>query len=125
MNKLRATKFKAACIHVLSAGITKTALLGASGDKVVLSGTSKGDRSSCVSIRLHNSHIELLITDVSGNFLCYNKYHKNLGVDFIARTHYQTYLTLVDISLIDILSRGSMVAKNKGFTRRVKIELKK
>ncbi|MEE1897101.1 hypothetical protein V1389_02060 [Flavobacterium rakeshii] len=86
-------QFKSAVKTVIENGLTSHAPLGSSGKHIILQGDFDPtvSRISQVSIRLHNTEVELLCTNKIGVFLYYGKYNKGLGVDFIAREHFRVY----------------------------------
>lgn len=95
--------FKSAISAVIDIGLINYAPMGASGNHIVLSRgeCGSGERVSQVSIRLHNSQVDLLVTNACGDFLYYGKWHKRLGVDFISKQHYEVWCILKEKLLQD------------------------
>lgn len=94
LNKITLQIMKKAIELTLHIGTTHKALLGSSGDTIILyQGFSEGDvsRPSQVSVRKYNDDVELLITNGSGEFLFYGKYAVDLGVDFITREYLRIF----------------------------------
>lgn len=76
--------FEEAVEACFSCGIKNYALLGYSGDDILLFGSVNGGRHSVVSVRNHSGMCELLITDVEGHFLYLGKYSPVLTHPVIA-----------------------------------------
>lgn len=97
METLRIEQFREAVEQVIASGLTSHAPLGSSGRDIKLQGERDPyiSRISEVSIRLHNSQVELLCTNCRGSFLYYGKWHKNLGVNFITKEHFRVYKKLI------------------------------
>lgn len=77
-------------------GITSRALLGFSGDTILLHGSEEGGRKSVVSIRNYCDSPELLITDSAGNFLFYGRYHVKYGHARIAAMYWGIFNMVKD-----------------------------
>lgn len=78
--------------------------LGSAGDNITLHGTHRYSRQSLIQLRNYNGDPELLITDITGNFLFYGKHDKNLGVKYIAEKFYQIFLDLKHLIKTEFLS---------------------
>lgn len=79
----------------ISEGCTSFAPLNASGDHFLLftqySATSESSRDRQLTVRLHNSTPEMLLTNKVGSFICHVKFHKSLGTDFIANEFFRLF----------------------------------
>jgi len=91
MDELTLKDFKEAVDTAINGQITNIAPFGVSGDDIVLSGTRSNGRVSLVSVRKYCDSIELLITDVNGVFLTYQKYYIPFGVEYIANKFYEIW----------------------------------
>lgn len=92
--------FKQGIFLAYKGGITSVAPLGRSGDTILLHGSDSGGRKSQVSLRNYGGDIELLITDVSGRFLFYGRYHISMGIDFVL----DQYWSIFELTKPQILS---------------------
>lgn len=94
---------KSAVHEVMWVGLTDYAPMGASGDTMYLLKKEPGQvsRDRQLSIRLHNSQIELLLTNYLGEFIYYGKYYTALGAEFISQEFYQTFLKLKQHLVLD------------------------
>ena len=109
--------FKEAAQTVIDGGFTSHAPLGASGDRVVLSGTNQhGSRQSIVSVRLHSGGVELLLTTTHGDFVFYGKYHASLGSDFIGQKHYECWKEMRQYVESDNVTKHRSKSKLKKIT---------
>lgn len=93
--------FQEVLTECLSQGHSGFAPLGASGDDFILytqynpsEKPSRVTRDRQLSIRLHNSTPEMLITDRDGRFIFYGKFHKTLGVEFISNEFFRLFKEL-------------------------------
>lgn len=75
----------------IDGGVTSAAPLGYSGQDFLLHGKSFRGRESVVSIRMHSGTIELLVTDIRGRFLVYNRLNIDLPIGYIAKEHYRSF----------------------------------
>lgn len=93
-------RIKRAIALAYSGGITSAAQLGSCGDDIILFGeiltkhNSYKGRKSLVSIRMYNSDVELLVTDIKGNFLFYGRYDINIGLEKVAKKYEEIIDTL-------------------------------
>lgn len=105
-NQVTTLELKSAIEKTVGTGFTSKAPLGSSGQTVLLYG-AKGRRSS-ISIRLHSSGVELLITNSCGDFLFYGKYHEKLGSDFISKR----FKEVIDGIGYELIHSGSVKPRN-------------
>lgn len=96
LKKITRPLFQKAIFECYRGGIASKALLGWSGDNIVLYGTEERGRVSLISIRNYCGSAELLITDRKGRFLFYGRYDVNLGLRFIAEQYYQIFRQVKD-----------------------------
>jgi hypothetical protein len=105
-NQVTASEFKVGIEKTLDTGYTSKALLGSSGQTILLYG-EKARRSS-ISVRLHSSGVELLVCNGSGDFLFYGKYHEKLGSDFISKR----FKEVIDCIGYDLINSESVTDRN-------------
>lgn len=76
-------------------GVTIVAPLGFSGDTIMLFGDEynqdRGHRQSSVSFRMYCENVEMLITDIKGNFLFYGRYRKEIGVEVVLEEYWRMF----------------------------------
>jgi hypothetical protein len=77
-------------------GTTHEALLGSSGDTIILYAAAATGVTRCsqVSVRKYNSDAELLITDTEGQFLFYGRFSIALGARFVVEQYWQIFQLL-------------------------------
>lgn len=93
---------------VYTIGHNSFAPLGCSGNTYILYGSS---RKKEISLRLHSGDVELLITDMVGNFLFYGKFDISLlPTSFIAKQ----YLSIIENvkHLLDNESKGNSISES-------------
>lgn len=84
---------KQAVAKATNEGFKNHAPLGASGDRIILYHEKENNthsRPSQISVRLHSSGVELLVTNRNGDFLFYGKFHPDLGGNYIAKRFKET-----------------------------------
>lgn len=118
---------KQAVEKVTNRGLYNHALLGSAGDRIIIYSEQENNthsRPSQISIRLHSSGVELLVTNRNGDFLFYGKFHPNLGSDFIA-TRFKETLNHIGEGLILCDSVDLIKLNGTKFSRmqRVKVFL--
>lgn len=88
---------KEMAVRTMSAGITRYAILGCRGDTFFLFGES---RKSEVSFRNYCGFLEILITDLKGNFIIYNKLN-GLSFNELIEEYYRQFLVVKDLIEIE------------------------
>ncbi|WP_130736901.1 hypothetical protein [Flavobacterium sp. J27] len=95
LNQITPALIKKAILLTKGIGITSKALLGSSGDTIILFSRQSYafdiSRPSQISVRLYNKDVELLITNRDGDFLFYGRYSYQLGIDFIASEYFRIF----------------------------------
>ena len=81
---------KEMAIRAMTSGITEFAVIGCSGDTYYLYGES---RKSQISFRNYSGVLEMLITDLTGEFIIYNKLN-GLSFDKLVEEYYRQFLTV-------------------------------
>jgi hypothetical protein len=94
--KISESLFQDVISECLNEGLTSFAPLGASSDDFILytcfnKDVSRVNRDRQLSVRLHNSQLEMLLTDRNGRFMAHIKFHKSLGVEFIAKEFFRVF----------------------------------
>jgi hypothetical protein len=89
---------KEMAIIVMNSGIKHFAIVGCSGDTYFLYGES---RKAQVSFRNYFGTLELLITDLNGRFITYNKLD-GLSFDDLINEYYRQFLTVKHLINTDI-----------------------
>jgi hypothetical protein len=94
--KISESLFQDVISECINEGLSSFALLGATGDDFILytcfdKDVSRVNRDRQLSVRLHNSEVGMLLTDRNGRFMAHIKFHKSLGVEFIAKEFFRVY----------------------------------
>jgi len=89
-------------------GLKNHAPLGSSGDTIILHDLKddpdyegNASRPAQVSLRRYNGDVELLITDIKGNFLFYGRYRISIDPMFIAEKYWEIFLDVKGLMFKD------------------------